>query len=112
MEVSRLKMLLGIPEEDITKDPILQFVLDDVEETVKNYCHLKELPTGLINTGYRMAIDLYRFDNPGAGDTPLTVSSISEGDTSTSFKNASDALTGSILKNYQVQLNRYRKLVK
>lgn len=112
MEVEKLKALLGMLKEDITKDTALQFVLDDVEETIKNYCHLKEAPPGLTNTAYRMAMDLYRYDRPGTGEAPLTVTSISEGDTSTSFKSASDALQGGFLKDYIRQLNRYRKLVR
>ncbi|MFQ9651215.1 MAG: hypothetical protein ACLRZZ_14165 [Enterocloster sp.] len=44
------------------------------------------------------------------GEAPARVSSISEGDTSTSFTSAADALSGGILKDYQGQLNRYRKL--
>ena len=54
--------------------------------------------------------DLYRYERPGDGEAPARVSSISEGDTSTSFTSAADALSGGILKDYQGQLNRYRKL--
>ena len=111
MELERLKGLLGIPREDASQDILLQFVVDDVEETIRNYCNLDELPSGLAHTAYRMAIDLYRYDRPGDADAPVTVASISEGDTSTSFTSAADALTGGILKDYQGQLNRYRKLV-
>ena len=65
MELGKLKGLLGIPEEDASQDVSLQFILDDVEETVKNYCSLDDVPEGLINTAYRMAVDLYRYDRPG-----------------------------------------------
>lgn len=111
MELEKLKSLLGIPADDKSQDIPLQFVLDDVQETILNYCNLKVMPQGLVNTAYRMATDLYRGEHPGEGNTPMVVSSISEGDTSTSFKSASDALKGGALKNYQIQLNRYRKLV-
>lgn len=110
MEVSKLKGLLGIPEDDITKDAILQFILDDVTETILNYCNLEELPAGLMSTACRMAVDLYRYDRPGMESAPLSAVSISEGDTSTSFASASESLSGSLLKDYQGQLNRYRKL--
>lgn len=109
MEVNKLKGLLGIPEEDATQDAALQFILDDVDEIIRNYCHLKESPPGLTNTAYRMAVDLYRGERPGIGDAPMTVSSMSEGDTSTGLKSASDALKGGILKDYIRQLNHYRK---
>lgn len=110
MELGILKGLLGIEETDQTSDLALRFVLDDVEETILNYCNLEELPAGLLNTAYRMAMDLYRYDRPGAGSAPAIVASVSEGDTSTSFTNAADSLAEGILKDYCGQLNRYRKL--
>lgn len=111
MELERLKGLLGIPGDDSAQDIPLQFIMDDVEETIRNYCNLDAVPAGLVNTSYRMAMDLYRYDRPGGTDAPLTVASISEGDTSTSFTSTADLLTSEVLKDYQGQLNRYRKLV-
>ena len=58
MELAKLKALLGI--EGDSKDVVLEFVIADVEEIIKNYCHVEEMPDGLQNTGYRMAMDLYR----------------------------------------------------
>ena len=110
MDLKKLKGLLGIPESDTTQDAALQFLMEDVDETIQNYCNLKAVPAGLTSTSYRMAMDLYRYERPGDGDAPARVSSISEGDTSTSFANAPDALSGGILKDYQGQLNLYRKL--
>lgn len=109
MELGRLKELLGISKEDVSQDPQLTFIMEDVEETVRNYCHIKNVPEGLVNTCYRMAIDLYRHEGLGEGEVPVSVTSISEGDTKTSFTSAASALQESILKNYKVQLNRYRK---
>ena len=50
MELSRLKQLLGIDEGDTSKDVSLSFVISDVEEIIKNYCHIEEVPDGLLNT--------------------------------------------------------------
>lgn len=110
MEIKRLKALLGISENDMSQDVALQFVIDDVQETIINYCNLKTLPAGLEHTAYRMAMDLWRFDQPGEESAPLTAVSISEGDTSSSFSSTSDALAGGVLRDYRGQLNRYRKL--
>ncbi len=110
MKLEKLKKLLGIPDTDTAQDVSLEFIIEDVTETILNYCNLEELPAGLANTAYRMAVDLYRYDRPGDSSAPLTVSSISEGDTSTSFARASDALNDGVLKDYRGQLNRYRKL--
>ena len=110
MELAKLKALLGI--EDGSKDVILEFVIVDVEETIKNYCHVDTVPDGLVNTGYRMAMDLYRNENIGS-ETGATgsVSSISAGDTSTSFRQyVDDNFKDTVLKNYKSSLNRYRKV--
>ena len=74
MDLMKLKALLGIPEGDTTQNIALQFLMEDVDETIRNYCNLKAVPA------------------------------------STSFTSAADALSGGILKDYQGQLNRYRKL--
>lgn len=113
MELERLKQLLGIAEEDTEKDVALEFILADVEETIKNYCNVDELPQGLSNTAYRMAIDLYRNENIGQeGAAAGIVGSISEGDTTTSFRSSVDEnFKDTMLKDYRHTLNRYRKVV-
>lgn len=111
MELDKLKELLGI--EGRTEDTVLKFIMDDAEETIKNYCNIEEVPDGLVNTAYRMAMDLYRNENVGHGESALgSVSSISEGDTSTSFRQyVDDNFKDTILKNYTKTLNRYRRVV-
>ncbi len=110
MELAKLKALLGI--EDDSKDVILEFVIADVEETIKNYCHVDSVPEDLVNTGYRMAMDLYRNENIGSEAGAVgSVSSITEGDTSTSFRQyVDDNFKDTVLKNYKSSLNRYRKV--
>ena len=110
MELGKLKALLGILEDDTSQDVPLQFVLDDIQEAILIYCNVEEPPSGLINTAYRMAIDLYRHSRPGDAEGPVIVSSITEGNTSTSFASAADALQGGVLADYKGQLNRHRKL--
>lgn len=106
-----LKAVLGITGTD--KDNVLTFILDDVEETIKNYCNIDEVPKGLFHTSVRMAVDLYRNENLGHEEAALgSVSSISEGDTSTSFqKSVDDNFKDTLLKDYRKTLNRYRKVV-
>lgn len=113
MELNKLKQYLGIELTDTSKDIQLNFIISDVEETIKNYCHVEEVPSGILNTSYRMAIDLYRNENLGHEESALgSVSSISEGDSSTSFKQSvDDNFKDTLLKNYKPQLNRFRKLV-
>lgn len=112
MELDKLKALLGIELEDTSKDLILEFTMDNIKEVIFNHCHIEELPEGLINTAYRMCLDLYRNENLGDESNPLgSISSISEGDTSTSFRSNATEFKDSLLKNYQAQLIKYRKLV-
>lgn len=110
MELNKIKELLGVAESDNSQNVSLQFVLDTVKETVLNYCNLTELPDGLRNTCYRMAIDLYRYEKPSDTGIPIRVASITEGDTTTSFSMLGDVLKGTILKDYTRQLNRYRRI--
>lgn len=111
MELDRLKILLGLSADDTTKDTVLEFIIDNVKEVIVNHCNIEEVPEGLYNTGYRMCIDLYRNENLGDEQTPLgSISSISEGDTSTSFRSNITEFKDNILKDYKKQLNRYRKV--
>ena len=108
MDVEKLKKLLGITGTD--QDPLLDFIIEDVTETIQNYCNIKTIPSGLTNTAYRMAMDLYRGENFGSTspDNGL-VASQSAGDTSVSFRVNPD-YSQSLLKDYREQLNRYRKI--
>lgn len=111
LELTKFKKLLSLDVSDTSKDVPLQFTLDDTLDTILNYCNLSELPNELETTAYRMAIDLFRNESPGEESTPLgPISSISEGDTSTSFKSSSSDFKDHLLKDYKVQLNRFRKV--
>ncbi|VIG06979.1 phage protein [Clostridioides difficile] len=111
MEVERLKKLLGISKEDYSKEMILEFILEDVEEIVKNYCNISVIPKELNSTVLRMSIDMYKNESLGSEDIALgSISSISEGDTSVSYRSSSSEFKESLLKDYKSQLNRYRKI--
>ena len=111
-KLNKLKGLLGIALIDTTKDAILEFTIDDVEETIINHCNITEIPTGLNNTVMRMSMDLYRNENLGDESIALgSISSISEGDTSTNFRSSASEFKDSLLKDYKSKLNKYRKVV-
>jgi hypothetical protein len=112
LEVIKLKRLLGMDLVDTTKDISLQFALDDVQDMILNYCNQPELPRELETTVYRIAIDLYRNEAPGEESVSLgSVSSISAGDTTTSFKSPSSEFKEHLLKDYKSQLKRFRRVV-
>ena len=76
MDVKTLKMLLGIDGDDTSKDALLTFTLANVEEIIKNYCHVRRVPDGLSHTALRMAVDLYRnegFGGSHAGSGKATI---------------------------------------
>lgn len=108
MDIEKLKELLGITGDD--KNFALQFCLDNTTEAILNYCNLEELPGGLQNTAYRMAMDLYRGENFGStASSSGLINSQSEGDTSVSYR-VDETFAKSLLKNHYSQLNRYRVL--
>lgn len=103
-----LKAMLGVKE----KDTQLEFALESAKNIVLDYCNIEEIPTSLETTVVRMAMDIYRNEQPGETEKPQAVKSVSIGDTSTSFGDiATSDYTESILKNYTKKLNRYRRVV-
>lgn len=110
-KICKLKPLLGINEEDSSKDALVKFAIETAEEVIKDYCNIEEVPEGLINTLLRMAMDIYRNEQPGSGEVPQAVTSVREGDTSTGFGVVETAgYKESMLKDYRKQLKRYRKV--
>lgn len=106
--VDKLKTLLGLTDSE--KDVLVEFALENAGETVKNYCHIEEIPEGLTTTVLRMAADIYRNEQMGSAEVPQAVSSVSIGDTSTSFKTSGTEFSESIMKNYKAVLKRYRRV--
>ena len=80
-QVKKLKMLLGIT--DTEKEEYVRFALEIAEETILNFCHIKEIPQELNVTMYRMAMDAYRNEQFGTSEAVRLVSSVTVGDTST-----------------------------
>ena len=115
LEVSVLKMLCGIDAGDTSKDAVLGFMLDDVSEIICNYCNISRVPEGLKNTAYRMAAELYRNESLGGISTASTgpVTQITEGGDSVSFATTGGAdsnYANSLIKAYEAQLKRFRRL--
>lgn len=81
--IIQIKTLLGI--KDDSKDNILQFILEDCINMALSYCHIKEVPPMMESVIIRMAVRLYRDNGYGSEDTPVTVSSVSQGSKSESY---------------------------
>jgi hypothetical protein len=110
-QLKKLKKLLGIPLDNDSKDFLLEFTLDDIEQIIKNYCNIKEVPKELNNTVLRMAVDLYRIENFGNEEEGKAVKSIQVGDTTTTFETkTSEDISKQLLKDYKAQINPFRRL--
>ena len=107
--LEKLKQLLGITDD--SKNSILEFTLERVENTIKNYCNIKEIPVELNNTILSMAMELYRIENFGSEEEGKDIKSIAVGDTTTTFEAKSDKrISKELLKDYKAQLDPFRKL--
>lgn len=116
----KLKILLG--DGSKFTDNQLDFALEATIETVLTYCHLDVLdwPIGLNNTAILMTIDtlnenarnLAMADGERGGD----VKAITEGDfriehqSKTDFYKAMTSIAPTMIRNYAMKLNSYRKL--
>ena len=100
--VQQLKELLGIPNDDLSRNSKLLFVLNYAEYAVKNYCRIENIPVELESVVIMIAGDL--FSSCGISG----IKSVKEGDVRFEFdQNAFDE--NSILKDYHNQLEIFRK---
>lgn len=108
-QLEKLKLLLGI--KDDKKDLILEFTLDKIEETIKNYCNIRQIPKELETTVLSMAMELYRIENFGSEELGKDIKSIAVGDTTTTFEsNTSKDVAKGLLKNYTTQIDPFKDL--
>ena len=118
-KVIELLSLFGVT--DAASDPLIDFAIKLVEDTIKNKINQEVIPEGLQTVEQYMIAGQYLMLKKSAGqieDSGFQIEqaekSIQEGDTSISF--ADETMTAEYLINYlmtygQDQLNRYRKLV-
>lgn len=108
-QTSALKTLLGIT--DVSKEPLLGFLIDKATEMICNYCYVHTVPLGLENVLLSLCVDLYRTESLGKEKAEGDVKKISEGDVSVSFNTIAqrDDIAMVFLRDYITQLNCYRK---
>lgn len=90
------KVLLLNPNADGTK---MKFEIETAVDEVLSYCNLETLPTNLVNTIAKYLVE--------CSDNARGVTSISEGDTSITYK---DNYSEGIVEALKGSLNRYRKM--
>ena len=107
--LEQVKLLLGI--RDTEKDALLSVLCDTVVEQVKTYCRLSDVSgAGLQGLMADMVVSRYRARGYGQEAEPKVVSSISEGDTSISYKTTQPTVSGELTEDDRRALAQYRKL--
>lgn len=91
-----------------------ELAIDEVKQTILNYCHIDTVPAALNYTWANMALDLLLYQQGvTSGETQTgPVSSISEGDTTVTFggENAHQAKLDDMVLDYRAQLQTFRQV--
>ena len=108
-----IKVLLGIDSEDKTKDAVLTFLMESMNEKAKRYCRLKEIPAEMENLLIEIIVSRFRTQNYGSSDIPTTVTNISDNGQSVGFKlvGGTDEIKASgFTESEEAMLNLWRRL--
>lgn len=110
--LSEVKMRLGIDPGEEKYDGLVQSFINQVQEKVKGYCNIEELPPGLNYTIVSMTVEILRGeafalmpDAPGVAEK--NVSSVQRGDTSINYEKTK---LDEVVFAYEKELKRYRKV--
>lgn len=92
----------------------LEFAVELVCDSIKNYCNLLEVPKGLWNVAVSMAIDAYKQTETLTTES-LQAKGVSRGDTSYTFAVPAEQLQAVVnspvfARQYTAQLNAFRKM--
>lgn len=131
-----VKVKLGA---DTPSEPLLKITVDEIEQTILNYCNINEIPKELTYTFANMVVDLFRYEDKFIKATTVSVegeeeeaepdvntgniNSIGVGDTTITFGSGSDtsiynknlrshqANLDTVVLDYESQLKKFRRLV-
>lgn len=130
-----VKTQLGV---DTPSEPLLNLTIDEVEQEIKNFCNIKEVPRELTHTFANIVVDLFRYRQEfinatkkpveGEDDDDITINegnmnSIRVGDTTITFGSGSDTMVynknmrshqanlDDVILNYKAQLKKFRRMV-
>lgn len=115
--VNQVKLLIPNSNENPDYDKIIDFAVDKIMNDIANYCNIStdELPNELSTVVVSMAVQAIKVNGVLDSENTANIQSLSEGDTSVTFKPVSDiyvALQGlnPITDNYTSILNNFRRL--
>ena len=131
-----VKVKLGA---DTPSEPLLKITVDEIEQTILNYCNINEIPKELTYTFANMVVDLFRYEDEFIKAPTVSVegeeeeaepdvntgniNSIRVGDTTITFGSGSDtsiynknlrshqANLDTVVLDYESQLKKFRRLV-
>ncbi|GMM13631.1 hypothetical protein LABF186_07460 [Lactobacillus amylovorus subsp. animalium] len=115
--VNQVKLLVSNSNENPDYDKIVDFTVDKITNDIANYCNIPidELPNELSTVVVSMTVQAIKVNGVLDSENTANIQSLSEGDTSVTFKPVSDiyvALQGlnPITDNYTSILNNFRRL--
>ena len=115
--VNQVKLLIPNNNKNPDYDKIIDFTVDKIMNDIANYCNIPidELPNELYAVVVSMTVQAIKVNGVLDSENTANIQSLSEGDTSVTFKPVSDiyvALQGlnPITDNYTSILNNFRRL--
>jgi len=112
-----VKLRLGLSDDALK--PLIESYIEEIGARILHYCNVQSVPSGLKFVWVSMVIDAVRVDLPNVDEIGQTVAdggNVKIGDTSVSagqgsgITNVSKSAIETVVFNYRVDLNRYRKL--
>lgn len=101
--LEKIKIILGIDENNTESDIILNLMIEDTTTAILNYCNIKQLPEQLEYVVRQIVVDSF---NNEAGNN---VASIKRGDTQITYATPIDI--NQFNQKQLSSLNRFRKIV-
>ncbi|ATO50141.1 DNA-packaging protein [Brevibacillus laterosporus] len=113
-----IKLRMNLSNDNL--DLLIKSYIHEIEKRILHYCHISEVPEALQFVWASMVIDALRIEQATVSEVDAATAiseSIKIGDTSNSpgksegVTSTSKNVIESVVLNYRVDLNRYRKLV-
>ncbi|MFJ8099395.1 hypothetical protein [Lysinibacillus sp. NPDC096212] len=103
--------------EPLPTDEKLTALINEVEQTILNFCNIRKVPKQLVYVHANMVVDLFNYEHrtqAESEDEQKTVTSIKEGDVTVQFGGSvipsNERAMEGLLFNYKDQLKHFRRL--
>lgn len=106
--LKQVKTLLGIKEEDNSRDEVINIVIAECIDRVINYCRVSDFPEGLISLLPLMAHRAYIMGGYGRAEPVGAVTSVKQGERTVQYEGASET-SGDWMLDFVSRLEPYRR---